>query len=53
MKVEGKPPFDAKTFLAKVETGKTKSELRKRQKRFSPREIPQMLSSTSRKAKSS
>ena len=32
MKVEGKPPpFDPKTFLARVGAGKTRAELRKRQ----------------------
>ncbi len=35
MKVERKLPFDAKSFLAKVEAGKTKSELRNRQTVFS------------------
>jgi CRP/FNR family cyclic AMP-dependent transcriptional regulator len=35
MKVEGKPPFDPKLFLAKVEAGKTRTELRRRQIVFS------------------
>src|SRR5580693_9581508 len=36
MKVEGKPPpFDPKTFLARVGAGKTRAELRKRQIVFS------------------
>ena len=35
MKVDGKPPFDPKLFLAKVEAGKTRLELRRRQVVFS------------------
>jgi hypothetical protein len=49
----GKSPFDPKIFLARVGAGKTRAELRKRQVVVFLREILQMPSSTSRKAKSS
>jgi CRP/FNR family cyclic AMP-dependent transcriptional regulator len=35
MKVEGKPPFDPRLFLARVEAGKTRTGLRRRQVVFS------------------